>query len=130
MGIIPNNRKAKTMSYNENKNYREFVDSTIESVKEDYFYPDSDMDLSDAIHQAVDSRVIYYVDQHFIMRETSNEDAYFDQMGEKIEGESYQEIVGKLAYFAHYQDVCDEIDFDRWESLRDYLEERRNRKAA
>lgn len=118
------------MSYQENKTYRQFVEGCIEGIKEDYFYPGSDMDLSDAIHQNVDNHVIYYADQDFILRHTSNEDAFFEITGERIEADSFQEVKTQLAYWALYQDVSEEIDAERWEEIRDYLEERRSRKAA
>jgi len=67
-------------------------------------------DTHDLLHEAIDAHqwIIYTWAYPYVLIHSSNEDAFFDQMG-ATEATSYQQIMQMMAFYALYQDVAEEI---------------------
>jgi hypothetical protein len=105
------------------------IENAVESAKEIYFYEGNDNDIHDAIHEVADNHVIYYSDCDFILSETRNEDAYEDAGAELDPSKGWQGMKTVVAYYAIAQDISEKIDHERWETLKNYLDERKARAA-
>ncbi len=112
------------------KTYYQNLIELSESIQETYLDKHFTDDLQDAIHQEVDNALIYYHAQRYVMSETRNEDAYFEQNGGEVTANNYQEIIGQLAYFALCEDLQEYLDQTRLEEIKEYLETRQDRKVA
>lgn len=93
----------------ENMSYRDEIEESVQHVVESL--PEWDADASDRIFEAAGNWTIYTSDCHRIMRESRNEDAAFVHMGsDALSGcESFDDVVTRLAFFAVYQDLWDEM---------------------
>jgi len=93
----------------ENMGYSDEIAESVRSIVKEL--PEWDADAGDAIHQTAENWSIYTSDCHDIMRASRNEDAAFDAMGsDALSGcESFRDVVTKLAFYAVYQDLWDEM---------------------
>jgi len=67
--------------------------------------------IDDWLHELVDGSywVIYTHAATKVMQYTDNANAYWDVIGENVSAGSWSDLVSKLAYFAHEQDIRDKI---------------------
>ena len=119
------------------KTYRENLEEIVEIINEGFISIDCDLDVDEyheLVHEAVDNALIYYAAQFYVMENTRNEDAYFDNCGEFQDVDSYQDIVGVLAYYALTEDLNEYLpsydEVERMENIREYLKVREARKVA
>lgn len=65
------------------------------------------------LHEAVDGHqwIIYTWAYPYVLIHSRNEDALFDEQGPQ-EANSYSEIMQKMAFYALYQDVANELGSD------------------
>ena len=69
-------------------------------------------DIHEILHQAIENQVIYYHDCLSIMTHTDSPDAYWDQMGEGPQADSWFSMLCPLAFYAMMEDVTNHSDFD------------------
>lgn len=93
----------------ERQTYRDEIQESVSNLVTDL--PEWDADPYDKISEVAENWTIYTSDCYRIMRESSNEDAGFDHMGsDALSGcDSFSDVVTRLAYFAVYQDLVDEL---------------------
>ena len=70
--------------------------------------------IDEWLHELVDGSywVIYTHAATKVMQYTDNANAYWDVLGEEVNASSWSELVSKLAYFAHEQDIRDKINLE------------------
>lgn len=120
------------------KTYRENLKEIVEIVNEEFMSTYCDLDVDEyheLVHEVVDSALIYSAAQFYVMKNTDNEDAYFEVTGEEtLEVDSYDKIVGVLAYYALTEDLNEYLpshdEIERMENIREYLKVREARKVA
>tara|TARA_R100000664_G_scaffold1664_1_gene4359 strand:+ start:767 stop:1111 length:345 start_codon:yes stop_codon:yes gene_type:complete len=70
--------------------------------------------IDEWLHNLVDGSywVIYTHAATKVMQYTDHANAYWDVLGEDVSASSWSELVSKLAYFAHEQDIRDRINVE------------------
>ena len=70
--------------------------------------------IDEWLHELVDGSywIIYTHAATKVMQYTDNANAYWDVFGEAVNGQCWSEIVSKVAYFAHEQDIKDKINLE------------------
>ncbi len=81
---------------------------TVERAARDVI-ENTEGDREDETDYWADSLTTYTHDALTVLRHTRNDDAYFEELGEKLEADNAGEVYTKLAWFAVRADIRDEI---------------------
>ena len=88
--------------------YQRTLERAAQDVLDDERSGESDRE--DATDYWADSLTTYTSDALTVLRHTRNDNAYFDELGEKLEAENAGEVYTRLAWFAVRADIREEIE--------------------
>ena len=119
------------------KTYRENLKEIVEIINEEFMstYCDADADeYCEIVYEAVEDAIMYSDDRFYVMKNTDNEDAFFENCGDLRGVDSCLEIMGMLARYAIRDDLNEYLpsydEVERMENIREYLKVREARKVA